>query len=192
MLLLALGLAACGGGGGSAPAALPPLSVAPSATPSGVDKPEADPSALTPPPPGSTKRAAVNDPEVERRKAAEAAAKQWVDVLNTAYTTSDPAALEALSLPQCHTCSAYAASLRDAQRTNRRWVGGLQHVNNAVAAPVMNDETDVLVNYDTSPFYVLEANGTRSNALEARHNETMQVSLREVDGRWLAVEVVQL
>jgi len=126
------------------------------------------------------------------RDAAAAFARQWVEALNVAYQTLDSRELQALSAPECMTCQAYIKSMSNAKAAGERWEGGLATVRTAVAAPIADHATDVLVNYDSTAFFVQEASGARSNEQAAEKNATVQVSLKRVGDSWITVEVAQL
>ena len=150
LLCLAGLLAGCGSDDSSGPATLPP--VRSTAAPATVPTPttEAPTPAPVPKPP---------EADAFTSEGAAAFVRYYIQVINSALHTNDPAALIALSSPDCSGCTNYINSVRGAamQKATVR-TKGLQ-VRDAVAPAISGRETTVLLDFDADGFTAVDPSG---------------------------------
>lgn len=175
VLLVALAvcavLTACGGDE-PPPVALPPLTDAPSATP--TPGPEAVPSAATEQTP---------DGAVEF-------VRFWFQTLNDAALSGDTSRLRAISAPQCETCDRFVGSIDGLYGAGGRIEGGRFTVRSAEAAGLEPEATEARVSvlYDVTATKQISASGEVLQETESISGEVADLELVREDAAWLLGE----
>ena len=133
-------------------------------------------------------------PEADKatQKGAAAFATYFLAQLNSAYQTLDPSTIDSLSKGSCVSCRAYARSLRRSSDLGERWVGGLTQVEQAVASPIANGQSVVLVTYNSTDFTVYDRSGAVVDEQPAERRSTLQVQVERRPNGWVVRELAQL
>ena len=178
VLAVVLGAAGCSGSQPAAsPTTLPPVtSAAPGPSP-------------TPAVPVVKKPKLADEPTAA---GAEAFARYWIEVVNSAYDSVDPSGIEAISAKSCMTCRAYINSLKKASYEERRYRGGKIIIKEVVAPAVQGATATVLLNYDVPPLEVLSRDGTVLRTVKAEKNIALRFDLKRLGSSWIAREVGQV
>lgn len=168
LLALGLGVAACSGGDDVTAPPLPPITEAPSASPSPTAEPV--PSEAT---------AATPEGAAEFVRA-------WFEELNNAAGSGETAGVTRLSDPGCATCSSFIQSIASLYDAGGLIEGGEFSVTTVEAQPVdgASGEARVLVIYDVSPTRQVGAQGETLLEVDALTGEAGDLVLRHSGDSW--------
>lgn len=151
------------------PSTLPPLTAAPSGSPSPL--------------------AVSTGLDAATREGASAFARNWYAQVEAAYSSKDPSRLERLSATGCKACRAFTESIAQLKRDGGRVEGLSFQLRAAVARPLEGDGTVVDVVYDAPETVSYDSSG----AVDLREpavmfaEESMRLTRRS--GTWLVAEI---
>lgn len=169
-LLVALTLSAGCGGEEEKPSSLPPVTSAPSATPSAT-------SAVPP------------SAQAETPQAAAAFARFFYAEVERAFNSKDPSIVEALSAPGCEACDLFAGSLTALRDNNERITPVDFEVVFAEAPAFSGPEARVDLAYNTVAVQRFDASGELIYEEPATKNDQVQLTLVRSGSSWLVQEV---
>lgn len=169
---LAVLAAGCSGGGdGEASPTLPPITEAPSESPSAAAVPS-EATAATP-------------------EGAAAFVRFFYAQVEKAYRSKDPELVSALALPGCSACERFETSISSLRDEGQRTEGLIYDIVTSVAPPIDGDAARVDVVYNGPEVVRYDAAGNVVNREPAAEFVNEQVDLRMVDGSWRVVEVTR-
>ncbi len=122
---------------------------------------------------------------------AEAFARYWIDVVNSAYVTLDTKQLREISSPSCQTCRNYIKSLGESAQLEETYEGGQYRVRSAAATPPVGRASRVLVSYSAPRLVVRNKAGKVVDTERAEKRGTLVIDLSRHGSSWLVKEAAR-